>query len=338
MLKFFIAILFLVPFGDLAIARSHRNDVSRQDKTREQIQSALDEKLAELSRLIANKIEAGQKRSIAVLEFTDLRGNVTDFGRYLAEELITRLYDSNKFKVVERQLLNKVIAEQKLSLTGMVDPVTAKKLGSVLGVDAIVSGTIADRGDSLKVNARLISTETGEIFSAAAIDMNKDREVQALIAGPRTSEPRTQPTGERTPARSGQQLKAGDFKFVLSGCTRSEEKISCALSISNYATEDRHLTLYGNYNRDSRYSSRLIDADGNEYYPASLRLGSGSSSSRQSQELLMVTKVPITASLEFEGVSPKVSSIRLLRIRFTQRSMTFRTTSVYADFNTISIE
>jgi hypothetical protein len=36
---------------------------------------------------------------------------------------------TDKFKVIERQLLNKIIAEQKLSLTGIVDPVLAKKLG-----------------------------------------------------------------------------------------------------------------------------------------------------------------------------------------------------------------
>jgi curli biogenesis system outer membrane secretion channel CsgG len=92
----------------------------------------LDQRASELSQQIARNMETGQKRRIAVLEFTDLQGQVTNFGRYLSEELITRLYDSNKFKVVERQLLNKVIAEQKLSLTGVVDPDSAKKLGSVL--------------------------------------------------------------------------------------------------------------------------------------------------------------------------------------------------------------
>lgn len=133
----------------------------------------LDQRASELSQEIARNMETGQKRRVAVLEFTDLQGHVTNFGRYLSEELITRLYVSNKFTVVERQLLNKVIAEQKLSLTGVVDPESAKKLGSVLGVDAIVSGTIADRGDTLKINARLIDTQTGEVFSAAAAEMGE---------------------------------------------------------------------------------------------------------------------------------------------------------------------
>src|SRR5690242_11926080 len=45
-----------------------------------------------LSRQISNDLASNQKRTIAVVEFVDLRGNVTDFGRFIAEELITRLY------------------------------------------------------------------------------------------------------------------------------------------------------------------------------------------------------------------------------------------------------
>src|SRR5215211_4279134 len=81
-------------------------------------QDTLDQRLDTLARQIANNLTENQKRTIAVVEFSDLKGNVTNFGRFLSEELITRLYQTKKFKVIERQQLNKIIAEQKLSLTG----------------------------------------------------------------------------------------------------------------------------------------------------------------------------------------------------------------------------
>ncbi len=118
---------------------------------------------------------AGGKATIAVVEFSSLSGGVTDFGRLLSEELITRLFSTGNYKVIERLLLNKAIADHKLKLQGLIDPKSAKELGKILGVDAIVSGTIADLGDSLRVNARLISTETGEILSVAATSMRKDK-------------------------------------------------------------------------------------------------------------------------------------------------------------------
>jgi hypothetical protein len=75
-----------------------------------------------------------------------------------------------------------VIAEQKLTLSHLIDPSSAKKLGKLLGVDAIVSGTITDLGISLRVNARLIGTETGEVFAVAACRLTKDEDVRRLMA------------------------------------------------------------------------------------------------------------------------------------------------------------
>src|SRR5689334_5195273 len=88
-------------------------------------QNSLDERVTDLSQQIAREMAENQKKTIAVVEFVDLKGNVTDFGRYLAEKLITRLYQTKKFKVIERQLLNKIINEQKLNLTGTIDPSSA---------------------------------------------------------------------------------------------------------------------------------------------------------------------------------------------------------------------
>ena len=116
----------------------------------------------------------GGKAKIAVVEFSDLNGDVTDFGRLLSEELITKLSTTGNYTVVERLLLNKAIAEHKLQLQGIVDPKSAKELGKILGVDAIVSGTVAPMGDSLRVNARVISTETGEVLSSAAVSIAND--------------------------------------------------------------------------------------------------------------------------------------------------------------------
>lgn len=144
-------------------------------------QGGLDQRVNDLSLQISKEMALYRRTTIAVVEFTDLRGTVTDLGRFLSEELITRLYQTRRFKVVERQLLNKVLSEQALSLTGVINPASAKQLGQVLGVDAIVSGTITDLAQSLKVNARLINTETGEIFSVAATEIFKDESVIRLL-------------------------------------------------------------------------------------------------------------------------------------------------------------
>jgi curli biogenesis system outer membrane secretion channel CsgG len=80
----------------------------------------------------------------------DLKGDVSNLGRFIAEKLITRLFQSKKFTVIERQQLNKIITEQKLSLTGVIDPSSAQKLGKLLGVDSVATGLLVILEKQLK--------------------------------------------------------------------------------------------------------------------------------------------------------------------------------------------
>jgi len=177
----------------------------------------LDEGLKNLSEQIALGMSDSKKQKIAVIEFSDLDGKITEFGKFLSEELITRLFISKKFNVIERQLLNKVIEENKFTLTGLVDETTAKELGRILGLDAICSGTITDLGNYVKVNARLISTETGSIFSVASIKIDKDDAVRKLMGMVSINQklPLASESGS-TVNVAGNLILNGDFKQDIS--------------------------------------------------------------------------------------------------------------------------
>ncbi len=271
-------------------------------------QGGLDQRVSELSQQIANKMSAKQKTTIAVVEFTDLQGNVTDLGRFLAEELVTRLGDLEKFKVIERQLLTKIIAEQKLSLTGVVDPASAKQLGKILGVDAIVTGSVTTLAQSVRVNARLISTETGEVFATAATDIFKDESVSGLMTAT-SSRPDASSTGSSTGQPKKNVVKTttvDDFVFELESCKLTNTKIVCWLTIKNDSTIDRRLSLHR-----EQYSSktRIIDELGNEYVAAALGLGSeGNTSSVQN---MLVSQTKTRAWLRFENATSEASKLTL---------------------------
>ena len=76
--------------------------------------SDLNSKLSNLTNQVVNSMTESKKTKIAVIEFSDLDGNVTEFGKFLSEELITRLFMTKRFEVVERQLLNKVLRDTNL--------------------------------------------------------------------------------------------------------------------------------------------------------------------------------------------------------------------------------
>lgn len=145
-------------------------------------QEDLDTAINKLAEKITLHMAKKQKTKIAVIPFQDLKTDiVTTLGKYIAEELTTALFNSGKFHIIERNLLNKVLEELKLSQTGAVNPSSAKELGKITGVDAVVTGTIQDLINRVAVNCRLIETETGNIFAAASEKILKDKSIAALL-------------------------------------------------------------------------------------------------------------------------------------------------------------
>ena len=199
-------------------ATARQETVAKSDTTQiGKVTGNLDNALSDLATQIVNSMLSGGKKKVAIVEFSDLEGRVSEFGKYLAEELITRLFMTKKFeKIIERQSLDKIISEQKLSLTGLIEPASAVRLGQISGVDAIVTGTITDLGVSLKVNARIISTETGAVFAVAATKIEKDETVRKLMSRvsvvPRQKEKVSEKVEERPVERKVSRVEAIIFK------------------------------------------------------------------------------------------------------------------------------
>jgi hypothetical protein len=129
--------IFYLGWGCAGAPRKAKTDTPPQPVKMETAGNSLNMQLDNLTGQIVTSLSQKQKSKIAVIEFSNLQGRVTEFGRYLAEELITRLYLTNRFEVIERQLLNKVLQEHRLNMTGIIDASSAKELGRILGVDAI---------------------------------------------------------------------------------------------------------------------------------------------------------------------------------------------------------
>lgn len=238
-------------------------------------QGSLDQRISELSQQISKEMTDNNKKTIAIIEFSDLDGNVTNLGKYISEELITKLYLTKKFKVIERQLLNKIIAEQRLSLTGMIDPNSAKKLGKVLGVDAIVSGTLTDLAQSLKVNARMLNTETGEIFAVASVEIFKDESVTKLMSEVNTTKSKlalSNPSSTESPSTTNKKsdlsmesVKAEGFVFTPQSCKIRIDNLDCVILIENIS--DAEKTIFFRLNGQSP-PCYVYDNMGNQYLAA----------------------------------------------------------------------
>ncbi len=162
--------------------------------------SNLDDGIAALARSLSVGMNRDEKLRIAVLPFVELQSNAADpFGKYVAEGMIARLAHSGGFPVIERELLNKILEEHRLGMLGVLEGESAKKMGAVLGVGAVVTGTYSTLESRVKVNARLISTVNGLIIATADTDIARDREVEQLLGS--SSAPRPMLTPQPRPAQ-----------------------------------------------------------------------------------------------------------------------------------------
>ncbi len=147
--------------------------------------ASMESGLAELSTKLASQVSQQGKKKVTVLDFTDLQGNSSELGRYLAEQITVNLVlQQTNYAVLDRANLKSILAEHKLTATGLVAPENAKKLGQFAGVDALILGTIVSMDQTVELTAKIIATDTAVIAGAARIKFKADLPAQQLLSKP----------------------------------------------------------------------------------------------------------------------------------------------------------
>jgi len=108
---------------------------------------------------------------LAILPLADAAQNPnTPLGNYLTDKLTNQVYMTSSAKVIERSQLQKVMDEQHLSLSAVFDDASVKRIGGLLGVDAVIMGAYAEMGlDSIEVNVRSVAVETAEVVGVGSV-------------------------------------------------------------------------------------------------------------------------------------------------------------------------
>lgn len=138
------------------------------------------------------------KKRVAVFNFEDKTNHRhrwwtgQSVGEGMADMLVTALVKTGKYRIFERQELDKIMKEQGLGQSGMVTQETAVKVGQLLGVELAIMGAVTEFGHSqsgvggrlkkkglglgiqkmaatVGVDVRFVNTATGEILMAESV-------------------------------------------------------------------------------------------------------------------------------------------------------------------------
>ena len=167
----------------------------------------------------AQEQKAPRKKRVAILDFdygtvrsgvAALFGTDVDVGRGIGDLLVKHLVQDGTYSVIERKMLDKILAEQNFSNSDRANPTSAAQLGKILGVDAIIVGTITQFGGQtdnksvggggggwggfglggisrkktkaiVTIDARVIDIDTAEILAVADGKGESKRESTSLL-------------------------------------------------------------------------------------------------------------------------------------------------------------
>ena len=124
-----------------------------------------------------------KKNKIAVLDFQMQGKNYqnNDMGAIVAEWLVTALVKEGRFDVVERRLLQKILSEHQLAMSGVVDDKSISELGQILGVKIIISGAVLHFQNIIEANARIIDVSSGSIIAAESVKSGSAAGLEDLV-------------------------------------------------------------------------------------------------------------------------------------------------------------
>jgi len=168
-----------------------------------------------------NPAPQGRKKRVAILDFdygtvhsnvAAVFGSDIDIGKGITDLLVTYLVKDGTYSVIERKALDKIMAEQNFSNSDRANPTSAAKLGKLLGVDAIITGSITQFGGETNntniggvggglgkiglggfgqkktkaicaIDARMIDIDTAEILGVAEGKGESQRQSTSLTGG-----------------------------------------------------------------------------------------------------------------------------------------------------------
>src|SRR3954471_17347024 len=162
-----------------------------------------------------------RKKRVAIFDFdyatvhssvAAIFGQDVDIGKGISDLLVKYLVKDGSYSVIERKAMDKILAEQNFSNSDRANPTSAAKLGKLLGVDAIIVGSITQFGNDdhhtnvggaggglgrfgvggfskksskavVGVDARMVDIDTAEILGVAEGKGESKRESTSLLGG-----------------------------------------------------------------------------------------------------------------------------------------------------------
>ena len=146
-----------------------------------------------LAQKLLQEPKKGEKASYGFLDFsTDDKNSAVE--KYITDALTEAVFNTGKVKIIERDNLEKIINEQKLQSSGLVNESQAANIGNIAGVEYVCYGTIKEIENGYTVSVRVVDVESGEICAMSRANITKDAYLAGIASGNSGSSKKSSPS------------------------------------------------------------------------------------------------------------------------------------------------
>ncbi len=116
-----------------------------------------------VTRMIPKIRQLSSRMSVSILPL-ERKGMQSIAGDMLFDGLTSAFVQQKRFHLIERERLEEILSELRLSQTTLVEPGTASEIGRIAAADTILIGTIYESRNAMEVFTRLVDTESSHII------------------------------------------------------------------------------------------------------------------------------------------------------------------------------
>ncbi len=140
------------------------------------------EKRITIIRKIPEALTLDARLKVTVLPF-EKQGDLSAASVSFQTHMLDAFYRQNRFRLVERNVLDVILQEQKLSQTALMDQKTALRVGRLAAAQSIIAGDIIETRQGIEIVSRMIDTETSDILALEDVySETKDRQSMQTLA------------------------------------------------------------------------------------------------------------------------------------------------------------
>jgi len=217
---------------------------------------------------------------VAIFDF-EVRDKDKDISRPLADKVIHEFSQSDKYEVIDRGNMNKILGEHKFQMSGCVAQECKVEAGQILGVGKIVTGSVGLVGKTYYLTLQLIDVQTGKVELSAEDEckcevdelLGSTRRLAKKLLGEKIEQPvATTPKPETVIKSKAEEIERAKVEHFAKAKVKQDGLKTTTVAIAYPAstsvkeltdTGENHALIIGinNYEEWSKLKSPVKDAE-----------------------------------------------------------------------------